>query len=67
MHRPGHAAFMADVPYVFAAAILAEGPLIYGRMLVPPDAPSLAIDTPLRVVFPEVEMGTVMPAFVPAG
>lgn len=67
VHRPGHAAFMADVPYVFAAVILAEGPLIYGRMLVPPDAPSLAIGTPLHVVFPEVATGAVLPAFVPAG
>ena len=65
VHRPGHAAFMPGVPYVFAAVILAEEPLMYGRMLVPPDAPSLAIGTPLRVVFPVVAAGAVLPAFVP--
>jgi uncharacterized OB-fold protein len=67
VHRPGHAAFMTDVPYVFAAVILAEGPLMYGRMLVAPDTPSLAIDAPLRVVFPKVGSGVVLPAFVPGG
>lgn len=66
VHRPGHAAFMPDVPYVFAAVTLAEGPLMYGRMLVAPDAP-LVIGTGLHVVFPEVESGVVLPAFVPAG
>jgi uncharacterized protein len=67
VHRPGHAAFMADVPYVFAAVALAEGPLLYGRQLVPPDAPSLAIGAELRVVFPAVPTGAVLPAFVPNG
>jgi uncharacterized OB-fold protein len=65
VHRPGHAAFMADAPYVFAAVTLAEGPLMYGRMLVPPDAPSLSIGAGLRVVFPDVAAGAVLPAFVP--
>ncbi len=66
VHRPGHAAFMADVPYVFAAVTLAEGPLMYGRILVPADAGRLAIGAALQVVFPEVAAGAVIPAFVPA-
>ena len=65
VHRPGHAAFVPYVPYVFAAVVLAEGPLIYGRMMVPPDAPSLSIGTELRMVFPAVKAGAVLPAFVP--
>lgn len=66
VHRPGHAAFMPDVPYVFAAVVLAEGPLIYGRMMVHPDAPTLSVGTELRMVFPSVSAGVVLPAFVPA-
>lgn len=67
VHRPGHAAFMPDVPYVFAAVTLAEGPLIYSRILVPPNEPMLAIGAELRIVFPEVASGAVLPAFVLAG
>ena len=67
VHRPGHAAFMAKGPYVFAAVTLAEGPLMYGRMMVLPNAPSLVISAGLRVVFPVVSSGAVLPAFVPAG
>jgi uncharacterized OB-fold protein len=67
VHRPGHAAFMPDVPYVFAAVTLTEGPLICGRVLVPPNAPSLVIGAGLQVVFPEVTSGVVLPAFVPGG
>jgi uncharacterized OB-fold protein len=66
VHRPGHAAFMAAAPYVFAAVTLTEGPLIYGRLLVPPDSGALAIGAALRVVFPKVAAGAVLPAFVPA-
>jgi uncharacterized OB-fold protein len=65
VHRPGHESFMAEVPYVFAAVILAEGPLIFGRLLVPPEAPSLAIDVDVHIVFPEAASGVVLPAFVP--
>jgi hypothetical protein len=63
VHRPGHAAFMVDVPYVFAAIILAEGPLIYGRLLLPPDVPELAIGLDLHVVFVATTDGVVLPAF----
>lgn len=63
VHRPGHEAFMPDVPYVFAAVTLAEGPLMYGRLLEPPASPALAINAPLRVVFPAVSSGVVLPAF----
>jgi uncharacterized OB-fold protein len=65
VHRPGHAAFTANLPYVFAAVTLAEGPLIFGRLLAPPGAPSLVIGADLRVFFPEVETGMVLPAIVP--
>jgi uncharacterized OB-fold protein len=65
VHRPGHAAFLADAPYVFAAVTLAEGPVIYGRMLVPADSTSLAIGTAVRVVFPDAAAGVVLPAFAP--
>jgi hypothetical protein len=63
VHRPGHAAFLIEAPYVFVAAMLAEGPLMYGRMMVPPDAKSLSIGSKLRVVFPEGATGAVLPAF----
>lgn len=65
VHRPGHAAFLAEVPYVFAAVTLAEGPLMFGRMPVPPDSPSLVIGAELRVVFPAAASGPVLPVFVP--
>jgi uncharacterized OB-fold protein len=67
VHRPGHAAFLGDVPYVFAAVALAEGPVIHTRLLVPPDAPSLAIGATLRVTFRDEVAGVVLPAFVPVG
>jgi uncharacterized OB-fold protein len=66
VHRPGHAAFLGDVPYVFAAVALAEGPVIHARLLVPPDSPSLAVGTTLRVTFSDVAAGVVLPAFVMA-
>jgi uncharacterized OB-fold protein len=66
VHRPGHAAFMVDAPYVFAAVTLAEGPLMYGRIQVSPDSMSLSMGSMLRVVFPHVTKGGVIPAFVPA-
>jgi uncharacterized protein len=66
VHRPGHAAFLTEAPYVFVAAMLAEGPLMYGRMMVPPDAESLSIGGKLRVVFLEGATGAVLPAFVPS-
>jgi hypothetical protein len=52
------------VPYVFVAVTLAEGPLMYGRMMVPPGAKSLSIGSKLRVVFPAVTTGAVLPVFV---
>ncbi len=63
IHRPGHEAFIRDVPYLFAAVMLAEGPLIYGRLLEPPVSSSLTIGAALRVVFPPVSSGAVLPAF----
>ena len=66
MHRPGHAAFLTDAPYVFVAVMLAEGPLMYGRMMVPPVLRSLSIGSKLRVVFPEATSGVVLPAFITA-
>ena len=32
IHRPGHAAFVPDAPYLFAAVSLEEGPILYGRL-----------------------------------
>jgi uncharacterized protein len=64
VHRPGHAAFLTHAPYVFVAVTLAEGPLMYGRMMVPPGAKSLSIGSKLRVVFPAVTTGAVLPVFV---
>lgn len=66
VHRPGHEAFMDDVPYVFAAVTLSEGPLMYGRMLVPPDSPELTIGALVRTVFPPVASGPVLATFAPA-
>jgi hypothetical protein len=40
---------------------------MYGRLLAPLNAPSLAIGTPLHVLFPEVAAGAVTPASMPAG
>ena len=64
VHRAGHDAFQADTPYVFAAVTLAEGPVLHGRMLEPPDSPSLAVGSAVRVVFPPADGGVVTPAFV---
>ena len=65
VHRPGHDAFLLDVPYVFAAVTLAEGPLIYGRLLVSREGPSLAIGCAVRVIFSEGAGEAVLPAFAP--
>jgi uncharacterized OB-fold protein len=67
VHRPGHEAFMPDVPYVFAAVTLIEGPLMYGRLRAEPGSPALAIGTRMRAVFPAVPSGAVLPVFVLAG
>jgi uncharacterized protein len=54
VHRPGHDAFLADAPYLFAAVTLAEGPTLYGRL----DAGELTLDAiigrPVRAVFRQV-------------
>jgi uncharacterized protein len=33
IHRPHHDGFLDEVPYVFAAVTLDEGPIIYGRVV----------------------------------
>jgi uncharacterized protein len=32
IHRPHHDGFQAEVPYVFAAVALDEGPIVYGQL-----------------------------------
>jgi uncharacterized OB-fold protein len=62
VHRPGHDSFMADVPYVFAAVALAEGPTMYGRLHEPHDASGL-IGRRVQVVFDALTHDIALPAF----
>jgi uncharacterized OB-fold protein len=65
VHRPGHSAFLAEAPYVFAAVRLAEGPTIYGRLDVSPDATRGLIGRPVRAVFRDHVPGQRLVAFAP--
>ena len=49
VHRPHHDGFLADVPYVFAAVEIEEGPLIYGRIEGDPSRPPSIGDAVLPV------------------
>ncbi len=64
VHRPGHDAFLADAPYVFAAIGLEEGAMLYGRVEVAPDAAAELVGRPVRAVFREHAPGMRLPAFV---
>ena len=64
-HRPGHDAFLADAPYVFAAIALEEGPMLYGRVEIAPDAAAGLMSRAVRVVFRDHTPGQKLPAFVP--
>ena len=48
-HRPHHAGFGPEAPYVFAAVELAEGPLMYSRLAGRP--PEDLIGRSVRSVF----------------
>jgi uncharacterized OB-fold protein len=62
IHRPGHESFMADVPYIFAAVTLAEGPVMYGRLhLAADETPGIGLA--VTAVFDRVAGGIVLPAF----
>ena len=51
VHRPHHAGFAPDAPYVFLAVALAEGPLMYSRLAgTPPDD---LVGRSVRAVFVE--------------
>jgi uncharacterized OB-fold protein len=62
IHRPGHEAFMADVPYIFAAVTLAQGPILYGRLHLPPEQSPL-IGAPVQTVFDAATDHVMLPAF----
>ena len=49
VHRPHHAGFGAEAPYVFVAVALAEGPLMYSRLAGTP--PENLIGRSVRAVF----------------
>ena len=49
VHRPHHAGFGAEAPYVFVAVALAEGPLMYSRLAGAP--PENLIGRSVRAVF----------------
>ena len=66
VHRPGHDAFLADAPYVFAAIALEEGPMLYGHVEIAPDAAAGLMSRAVRVVFRAHTPGQKLPAFVPA-
>lgn len=66
VHRPGHDAFLADAPYVFAAIALEEGPMMYGRVEIAAVAAAGLVGRPVRAVFRDHAEGLRLPAFVPA-
>jgi uncharacterized OB-fold protein len=61
--RTHHDGFNSEVPYVFAAVRLTEGPCIYAQIPgAPTDGRSL-VDQPINVDFIEQEEGHKMPVF----
>lgn len=63
VHRPHHEAFMALVPYVFAAVRLEEGPLLYGRLEgADPEAESLS-GRPVEAAFGTMGQGRALLLF----
>jgi len=51
VHRPQHATFRDEVPILFVAVRLDEGPLMYSRLMKRPDPEVALIGHPVRVVF----------------
>ena len=61
VHRPHHAGFGRETPYVFLAVTLAEGPLMYSRLAGTP--PRDLVGRPVRAVFVEHGPDRKMPFF----
>ena len=61
VHRPHHAGFGPEAPYVFLAVALAEGPLMYSRLAgtLPPDL----VGRSVRAVFVDHDPDRKMPFF----
>ncbi|PWG61535.1 Zn-ribbon domain-containing OB-fold protein [Spiribacter halobius] len=65
VHKPGHPAFLEDVPYVVALIDLAEGPRMLSNVVdCHPDA--VEVGMPVRLRWTERENLT-LPTFAPAG
>ena len=61
VHRPHHAGFGPEAPYVFVAVALAEGPLMYSRLAGMPAGDLLGRS--VRAVFVEHGPGRKVPFF----
>jgi uncharacterized protein len=62
VHRPHHDGFTTEVPYVFAAVEIEEGPMIYGRIEGDPSRPP-AIGDAVEPVFVQHAPGQKLLAF----
>jgi len=65
VHRPQHPAFYEDVPYNVAIVELDEGPRLHARVVGCANE-SLAIGSPVEVVFEKKNDDVTMPYFRPA-
>jgi len=64
VHRPPQEAFAADVPYVVALVVLAEGPCMMSNVVSCP-VDDVYIGMPVRVAFQDIGPGTSLPVFEP--
>ncbi len=66
VHRPPQQAFAADVPYVVALVVLAEGPCMMSNVVGCP-VEAVHIGMPVRVAFQDIAPGATLPVFTPRG
>jgi uncharacterized protein len=65
VHRPHHPAFYSDVPILFGAVSLEEGPTMLSELRVPAEV-DLQIGMPMRVEFEEIDHDLVLPVWHPS-
>jgi uncharacterized OB-fold protein len=63
VHRTHHDSFNAEVPYVFAAIKLEEGPCLYAQLLQAPTDGTSLIERPVTVAFVDHGPTQKIPAF----
>lgn len=67
IHRPGHDAFLGEVPFLFIAVGLDEDPTIHSRLAGPAADNAGLIGRPVKVVFHQSTERQKLPFFALAG